>query len=123
MRHLDQEIRAVETRIARERDGMVELLDDCGETARDKMTAPRSLLAVAAVGFVLGEVLHPRRRVAPARIRGLGAIVAGVAMGLLQARYGSPWALLAQRVLSQGARRGPRTEARPRYGPVNAARK
>lgn len=124
MRQLDDEIRTVETRIARNRDGMAELLDDYGETARDKMTAPRSLLAVAAVGFVLGEVLHPRRRrAATARSRGVGAIVAGAAMGLLRARYGSPWALLARRVLAQGAHRGQRADGRPRYGPVNATRR
>lgn len=120
MHQLDDEIRAVEARIARKRDGMAELLDDYGETARDKMTAPRSLLAVAAVGFVLGEVLHPRRRPAPTRSRGVRAIVAGAAMGLLRARYGSPWALLAQRVLAQGAHRGPRTDARR---PVNGSRR
>ena len=72
MHDLDDEIRAVEARIARERHGLAALLQDCGETARDAVAAPKNLLAVAMLGFVLGEALRPARPAAPPRKRGLG---------------------------------------------------
>jgi hypothetical protein len=39
MRRIDEEIRAVEARIARERGNEAGLLNDCGETARGILTA------------------------------------------------------------------------------------
>jgi hypothetical protein len=89
---LDQEIHAVEARIARERIDLATLLDDCEEAARDAVSAPKNLLAVAALGFALGEMLRPARA-APARSRGLKGLLAGAAFALIRARYGSPWAL------------------------------
>jgi hypothetical protein len=96
---LDQEIHAVEARIARERIGLATLIDDCEEAARDAVSAPKNLLAVAALGFALGEMLRPARA-APARSRGLKGLLAGAAFALIRARYGSPWAL-ARRIWSE----------------------
>lgn len=107
MRDLDDEIRAVESRIARERHGLAALLEDCRETARDVVAAPKNLLAVAGLGFVLGEVLRPGRSASPARKRGLGGVLAGAALALIRARYGSPWAL-GRRLWSETPRRAPR---------------
>ena len=47
---IDDDIRAVEERIARGRNGLAALAEDCEETARDVVASPKSLLAVAAVG-------------------------------------------------------------------------
>jgi hypothetical protein len=101
MRNLDAEIHAVEERIARERNSVATLLDEYGETVRDAVTAPKSLLAVVALGFVLGEVSRSSRSTAsPRRMDGLwarlGALAASTATGLIRARYGSPWLLLAR---------------------------
>jgi hypothetical protein len=104
MDDLDDEIRAVEARIARERHGLAALLQDCGETARDAVAAPKSLLAVAMLGFVLGEALRPARPAAPPRRRGLGGFLTGAALALIRARYGSPWAL-SRRLWSEAPRR------------------
>ncbi|HSD53828.1 MAG TPA: hypothetical protein VLC47_06660 [Burkholderiales bacterium] len=100
MTDLDDEIRTVESRIVRERNGLAALLDDCEEAARDAVASPQSLLAVAALGFVLGEALRPGRAAAEARKRRLVGLLAGVALGLIRARYGSPW-LLAPRIWTQ----------------------
>jgi hypothetical protein len=107
MSRLDEEIRAVEARIARGRTGLATLMGDCEETARDAVAAPKSLLAVAALGFALGEMLRPARA-APPRSRGVKGLLAGAALALIRARYGSPWAL-ARRIWS---------EAPPRHAPA-----
>jgi hypothetical protein len=124
MGHLDDEIRAVEQRIARERDGLIELAGECGETARDSIVSPPALLAVAAFGFVLGEALHRARPVAPARKLGLAGAIAGAAFSLVRARYGSPWALAQQawsRTMADRAQRdSPRAADQP-GGPDRAA--
>jgi hypothetical protein len=115
MRNIDAEIQAVEARIASERDGVAALLDEYGETARDTVTAPKTLLAAAALGFVLGEALRSGRSAAAPRggLRsGLGALAAGTAMGLIRARYGSPWMLLARPIWSEAKAKPPRP-ARP----------
>ena len=114
MRDLDDEIRAVESRIARERRGLAALLEDCRETARDAVAAPKNLLAVAGLGFVLGEVLRPGRPASPARKRGLGGVLAGAAIALIRARYGSPWAL-GRRLWSEA----PRPSARAGWPAAN----
>ncbi len=116
MRDLDDEIRALEARIARERNGLAVLLEDCEETARDVVAAPKNLLAVAGFGFVLGEVLRPRWAAAPARKRGFGGLLTGVAIALIRARYGSPWSL-GRRLWSEAPRR---TEQRAANDPVRS---
>lgn len=94
---LDAEIRAVEARIAGERDGIVRLLEESGETARDAVATPKNLAAVAALGFVLGQFGRPRGdHPVRMRTRGLGGLLAGAAFALVRARYGSPWALARQ---------------------------
>lgn len=92
---LDDDIRAVEQRIARGRHRLAALAEDCEETARHAIVSPHGLIAVAAVGFMLGEMLRPRRRPAPTRNAGLGGLVGGAIAALLRARYGNPWSLAA----------------------------
>lgn len=112
MTDLDDEIRTVEARIARERDGLAALLDDCEETARDAVAAPRTLMAVAALGFVLGEATRPTRPATDSRKRRVAGLLAGAALALIRARYGSPW-LLAQRILTEAPPRPERAAQRP----------
>ena len=91
--NLDQEIRGVEERIARERDGLALLAEDWAGAARDAVVSRKSLFAVAAFGFVLGDALRPRRPGGRARKLGMGGMLAGIAFAVLRARFGSPWAL------------------------------
>jgi hypothetical protein len=119
MRDRDDDIRAVESRIARERHALAALLEDCGQTARDAVAAPKNLLAVAGLGFVLGEVLRPGRSASLARKRGLGGLLAGAAIALIRARYGSPWAL-GRRLWSEAPRPAPRAGWPAANDPVRA---
>jgi hypothetical protein len=97
MTTLDNEIRAVEARLARTRSNLGALVTEEAECARDAIASPQCLLGVAAIGFLLGDALHRSRR--PQQRRGLIAKLAPAALALLPARYGSPLAL-AQRVWS-----------------------
>ena len=89
----DAEIAAVERRIARERSGIALLAQDWTEAARDALISKRSLFAIAAFGFILGDALRPARAAAGARKLRLGGMLAGLAFAALRARFGSPWAL------------------------------
>ena len=89
----DDEIAVVERRIARERNALALLAEDWAGTARDALVSKRSLFAVAALGFVLGDTLRPKRSAGAVRKLGLGGILGGIVFSALRARYGSPWAL------------------------------
>jgi len=89
----DDDIRAVEQRVARGRNGLAALAENCEETARDAIASPKTLLAVAAAGYMLGEMLRPSRRSAPTRKAGLAGMLLGAAVALVRARYGNPWSL------------------------------
>jgi hypothetical protein len=93
MSPLDEEIRTVELRISRGRDGVGALAADWGATLRNALVSGKSLLGVAALGFVLGEVLRPAKGGGATRKLGLGGMLIGLAASLLRARYGTPWAL------------------------------
>lgn len=109
---IDDDIRTVEERIARGRNGLAALAEDCEETARDAVASPKSLLAVAAVGFMLGEALGRSPRSARSR-KGLVGMLLGAGVALLRARYGNPWSLV-ELVLSRAAERD-RARAGPLY--------
>jgi hypothetical protein len=114
MSDLNGEIREVEQRIARGRNGLAAALQDLGETARDTAVSPKSLLTMVAAGYLLGELGRPSREPQPAgRKAGLAGLLVGAAAALLRARYGSPWAL-AQLAVSQlrSDRNSPRSRVR-----------
>jgi len=113
---LDDEIHTVEAQIARERDGIAALLEDCGETARDAVTSPKTLLGVAALGFVLGEALRANRSNGPSPRHSVGTLLAGTALALMRASPVSPWRL-AQRLWSD-VRPQPARAARPASGDI-----
>ena len=110
---LDDDIRALEERIASERNRLAALAADCEQTARDVVASPKSLLAVAAVGFMLGEALGRSPRSARSRKAGLAGMLLGAGAALLRARYGNPWSLV-EAILSRAAERG-RARAGPLY--------
>ena len=91
---LDDDIREVELRLARRRNGLAVLGGEWVEALRDTLVSGRSLLGVAAFGFALGEMLRPRsaRGARAARAgRGPGGVLLALASILLRARFGSPW--------------------------------
>jgi hypothetical protein len=118
----DDDIRAVEERIARGRNGLSALAENCEETARDAIASPKTLLAVAAAGFMLGEMLRPGRRSGPTRKVGWAGMLIGGVVALVRARYGDPWSLAAlawsRATAARDARRPP-----PGDGPTPRAQR
>jgi len=92
MRPLDDEIRDVELRLTRRRNGLAVLAGDWAESLRDTLVSGKSLLGVAAVGFAVGELLHPFGRAGRASGRG-GGVLLGLASLLVRARFAFPWSL------------------------------
>ena len=89
---LDGEIRELEARIVRERRALRELTADCSATLRDRAVSPKSLAAIAAIGFFAAELLHPARALRRGGKTGLLAAVVGAVIPLLRSRYGL-WAI------------------------------
>jgi hypothetical protein len=93
---LDDEIREVELRLARRRNGVALLAGDWASALRDTLVSGKSLLGVAAVGFAVGEMLRPATRTDRKRSgRGTRGLLLGLASLLLRARFGSPWHMAA----------------------------
>jgi len=99
---LDDEIRALEARIARERDAMTLAIEDCLRSARDTLVAPQSLLAVAAMGFLLGAASKVRGASDLQGKTGLAVALLKLATSVLRARYGTPWALMKSLLSRRG---------------------
>jgi hypothetical protein len=94
---LDREIHQLEERIADDRAQFMSALSECGHSVRETVSSPKSLLAVAAVGFVAGKLLFRPDRPTSAREKkehrqqsktggALGLLAAG--LSLLQPGYG-----------------------------------
>lgn len=129
---LDREIQQLERRIADDRALFVSALSDCGHSVRETVSSPKSLLAVAAVGFVAGRLLfrpgkpktETKEQQRQSRTGGmLGLLTAG--LSLMQPGYGAGgiarWA--AQQLWER--RRKKQTSARatttaPRGAPTGA---
>ena len=101
MSRYDDEIRAVEARLVRDRQALVQDAQDLAATARDAMSSPKGLAIAFAAGFLLGELTAPRR---PRKSRGqqtaettkklgLGGLLGSALFAFVRARYGSPWVL------------------------------
>jgi hypothetical protein len=122
MSKYDDEIRAVEERLVRERAALADRAERLGQRARDAAASPTGLIVAAALGFLLGELSRPRHHhhhssaPMPAKI-GLGGVLGGVALALMRAQYGSPvgfgraaWQYAAER---RRAARAAEAEAAP----------
>lgn len=130
---LDREIQQLEQRIADDRAAFVTALSECGHSVRETVSSPKSLLVVAAVGFVAGKLLfRPRKtkvvRVVPepSKTGGLlGLLAAG--LSLMQPGYGAGgvarWAaqqLWERRKKKQPAGRTATARTVPRARPAGA---
>lgn len=94
---LDKEIRQLEMRIADDRAAFKSALSECGHSARETMSSPKALAAVAAVGFIAGKLMFGSGKSRPARAQQpapepskagglLGLLAAG--LSLMQPGYG-----------------------------------
>lgn len=107
---LDNEIREIETRIALERLALEEAVNGCTNSLRDTVSSPKTLLALAGIGFALGKLMFGRKAalqqtVTPQKAGVLGLLtgLAGTAMSLMQPGFGmgsiARWA--AQKALTK----------------------
>lgn len=94
MDRYDDEIRAVEARLTREREALVHGAEDLTDRARAVVVSPKGLLVAVGVGFLLGELVRsrhqPRRETPAPRKLGIGGVLGGAVLALIKAQYGSP---------------------------------
>jgi hypothetical protein len=94
LNELDQEIREIETRIALERLALDDAVSGCTNSLRDTVSSPKTLLALAGIGFVLGKLMFGKKAqqqvVTPQKAGLLGLLtgLAGTAMTLMQPGFG-----------------------------------
>jgi hypothetical protein len=93
--NLDKEIAILEKRIELRRSLVKEREEQLQSRSREILTSKKAFAAAAALGFVLGRSPKRQAGAAPAR-KGALAWVGGVAMALLQLRYGSPYQWVAR---------------------------
>ena len=99
MGSIDDEIRALEQRIAEDRDALEHAVIGCRNSVRTAVSSPKTLLAVAGLGFAAGKILFRpgKKREERPRRSGWVGLLAGTAVSLLQPRFGlgtvARWAL------------------------------
>jgi hypothetical protein len=128
LHELDQEIAEIELRIAAERLALEDAVTGCTNSLRDKVASPKTLLALAGIGFAMGKMMFGRKQPEPqvakkAGILGMLTGVAGTALGLMQPKFGmgsiARWA--ASRAFSGRQSKQPattRAQARSRSTPT-----
>ncbi|HSQ02964.1 MAG TPA: hypothetical protein VLN59_02940 [Burkholderiales bacterium] len=99
MGSIDAEINALERRIAEDRDAMQRAVLGCRNSVRTVASSPKTLLAVAGLGFAAGKILFRPGKAREERPRKSGwlGLLAGTAVSLMQPRLGlgtvARWAL------------------------------
>jgi hypothetical protein len=94
LRELDAEIAEIEARIAAERLALEDAISGCTNSLRDTVASPKTLLALAGIGYAMGKLMFGRKqpeRAQPAKRAGvLGMLVgvAGTAISLMQPKFG-----------------------------------
>ena len=120
---LDQEIAVLEKRIELRRSLIKAREAELHQRLLDAVTSPAALAGAAALGVLLGR--RPRRSGPGMAVRkSLWASIGGVALALLQMRFGSPYQWIARALMGSGARSstgGHRASGRGRP-PVDADR-
>ena len=127
---IDEEIREVETRIALERIALEDAVTGCTNSLRNTVTSPKTLLALAGIGYTMGkfmfgrkaEVAAPPPAAQKAGVLGLLTGVAGTAISLMRPGSGvgavARWAVgraFARRKAPKAAKAAPQASAsRPR---------
>jgi hypothetical protein len=88
---IDREIQQLEQRIADDRAAFVAALGECGQSLRETASSPKTLLAVAGLGFVAGKLMFRQGRKTtvvqppppPSRLGGLLGLL-GAGLSLMQ---------------------------------------
>lgn len=121
---LDDEIREVEARIALERVALDDAVSGCTNSLRNTVTSPKTLLALAGVGYAMGKLMFGRKAAAPAAtpqkagMLGLLTGVAGTAISLMRPGFGvgtlARWAAARAFSTRKSAPVRPAPTARPR---------
>jgi hypothetical protein len=94
LHELDEEIAEIEARIAAERIALEDAVTGCTNSLRDTVASPKTLLALAGVGFAAGKFMFGRKHVEPppaakkAGVVGMLTGLAGTAFGLMQPKFG-----------------------------------
>jgi hypothetical protein len=115
LHELDTEIAEIEARIAAERLALEDAVTNCTNSLRDTVASPKTLFALAGIGFAMGKLMFGRKQPDPApvakKVGVLGMLtgVAGTALGLIQPKFGvgslARWA--ASKALSRQRRPKP----------------
>jgi hypothetical protein len=99
---IDEQIREVENRIAIERIALDDAVHACMSSAREALTSPKALLALAGVGFAVGKIVFrekappvPRDQAKKAGALGVLTGLAGTALSLV-GRGGGGWGSVAR---------------------------
>ena len=125
MHELDAEIGEIEARIAAERLALEDAISGCTNSLRDTVSSPKTLLALAGIGFAMGKLMFGRKGTEPAapasqKAGWIGMLtgVASTAISLMQPKLGvgsiARWA--ASRYF------GPKAPRQPKAARGSAAR-
>ena len=94
LHELDAEIGEIESRIAVERLALDDAINGCTNSLRNTVSSPKTLLALAGIGFAMGKLMFGRKAepvatAAPkAGVLGLLTGVAGTALSLMRPGFG-----------------------------------
>ncbi|HUP94449.1 MAG TPA: hypothetical protein VM164_06040 [Burkholderiales bacterium] len=124
LHELDAEISEIESRIAVERLALDDAISGCTNSLRNTVSSPKTLLALAGIGFAMGKLmfgrkLEPVATAAPkAGMLGLLTGVAGTALSLMRPGIGvgtiARWAASKAFSPKQPKRAAPAPASRPR---------
>lgn len=103
LHELDSEIAQIEARIAAERLALDDAISGCTNNLRDTVASPKTLLALAGVGFTMGKLMFGRKRPQPAATPAVKTAGAGV-LGLLTGVAGTALSMMQSRGMSSVAR-------------------
>jgi hypothetical protein len=91
LRAQDQELQEIENRIALERLALEDAVTGCTNSLRETVSSPKTLLALAGIGFVVGKLMFgkkapPQQVLIPQKTGALGLLtgLAGTAVSLMQ---------------------------------------
>jgi hypothetical protein len=103
LHELDSEIAQIEARIAAERIALDDAISGCTNNLRDTVASPKTLLALAGIGFTMGKLMFGRKRPQPAATPAVKTAGAGL-LGLLTGVAGTALSMMQSRGMSSVAR-------------------
>jgi hypothetical protein len=125
LHELDAEIGEIESRIAVERLALDDAINGCTNSLRNTVSSPKTLLALAGIGFAMGKLMFGRKAepvatsaVPKAGMLGVLTGVAGTALSLMRPGFGvgtiARWAASKAFAPKQPKRAAPVRAARSR---------